>query len=58
MAQSQELASETQAMRKIEAAFEYAQGLPQRQLKRVLRWAREEYLDKAPPADTETSEEK
>lgn len=44
MAQSKDLATETGAMRRIEAAFAYAQQLPEKAKARVLRWAAEVHL--------------
>lgn len=42
--QSKDLGSEVVAMRKIEAAFLYAETLPPKIHQRVLRWAQEVYL--------------
>jgi hypothetical protein len=44
MAQSKDLATEVGAMRRIEAAFEYAKTLSPKARDRVLAWAREVFL--------------
>jgi hypothetical protein len=46
MAQSKDLATETGAMRRIEAAFRYTDTLPAKARRRVLTWAADEYLSR------------
>ena len=54
MPQSKDLASESGAMRKLEAAFLDIEKLPAKARARVLRWVREVHLDGADePADTQ-----
>jgi hypothetical protein len=44
MPQSRDLATETGAMRRIEAAFRYTETLPAKARQRVLAWARDVFL--------------
>jgi DNA topoisomerase VI subunit B len=52
MAQSRDLATETGAMRRVEAAFAYVDQLPEKAKARVMRWAAEVHLR----ADDEAAE--